>query len=210
MALSKKSITGLGAFLSCAVIAVSGFLVVKPSYDQSQSNLQELSTMQVETESKTVRLGVLEEGVENYDEIQAYVNTFLAYAPSYKDIESASRAISNSLVSGVSITSFNFGTEEAASEYPVPEASLENTESTPSNTGETAAGESAEGTAASGTFQRVPVEISVTANNYDSLSNYLDNLSQQERLIVVMSVSSAGNGENITATIKGYAFVYSR
>lgn len=212
MALSKKSITGLGTFLSCAVIAVSGFLVVKPSYDQSQNNLQELSTMQVETETKTIRLGVLEEGVENYDEIQAYVDTFLTYAPAYKDIESASRAISESLISGVSITSFNFGAEEAATEYPVPEASLENTEgSAPSNTGDSASAEGADGAAAaSGTFQRVPVEVSVTATNYDALSNYLDNLSQQDRLIVVMSVNSSGNGENITATIKGYAFIYSR
>lgn len=212
MALSKKSITGLGTLMSCAVIAISGFLVVKPGYDQSQTNKIELSSLQQETELKNDRLALLEEGVENYDEIQAYVDRFLQIAPGSKDVESASRAISNALVPGTTISSFTFGSPEASTEYAVPEASLSS-----ENTIEFSV-ESSEGgdTAASpGSLQRVPVEISVTSSDYANLSEYLDNLAQQDRLLTVVNVSSSGtsggDGEGlVSATIRGYAFIYAR
>lgn len=215
MALSKKSITGLGTLMSVAVIAISGFLVVKPSYDNAQDNRAELSTLQTETVSKTARLGLLEEGVENYDEIQAYVDTFLNYAPANKDIESASRAISNALVDGTEIVSFTFGSEEPTAAYPVPEASIEG-EAAPAAPVESDSSASGESTAAAGTLQRVPVEIAVTSSSYENLSEYLDSLAQQQRLLTVISVTSAGGavgaeGEGgVTATISGYVFVYAR
>ena len=212
MALSKKSITGLSAFLSCAVIAVSGLLVVKPAYDQAQLNREELSTMQTDTAIKEARLKTLEEGVENYEEIQAYIDTFLKYAPAEKDIESASRAISTALTPGTRIVSFTFGTEEAAAKYPVPEASLDGQSGTESS-GDTSASSGGDGETevTAGTFQRMPIEVQVTSESYEALSEYVDNLAQQERLVTVLSVNSSGGGENgVTATIKGYVFIYSR
>lgn len=211
MALSKKSITGLGTLMSCAVIAISGFLVIKPGYDQSQTNKIELSSLQQETELKNDRLALLEEGVENYDEIQAYVDRFLQIAPGSKDVESASRAISNALVPGTTISSFTFGSTEDSTEYAVPEASLSG-ESTLEFSVDASGGDTA---ASPGSLQRVPVEISVTSSNYANLSEYLDNLAQQDRLLTVVNVSSSGtsggDGEgSVSATIRGYAFIYAR
>lgn len=222
MALSKKSITGLGTLMSVAVIAISGFLVVKPSYEQAQDNRSELSTLQTETTTKTERLKVLEEGVDNYDEIQAYVDTFLKYAPANKDIESASRAISNAVVPGTNIVSFTFGSEEAATEYEVPKASIDggttaasSSSSSSSTTASTDASATGTSTASAGTMQRVPVEISVTSSSYENLSQYLDSLAQQQRLLTIISVASSGGAANaegggVSATINGYAFVYVR
>lgn len=212
MALSKKSITGLGTLMSVAVIAVSGFLVIKPAYEQAQTNNQEYSNLQIETSTKNARLSTLEEGVENYDEIQAYVDDFLVKAPSYKDVESASRAISTAVVPGITINSFNFGNEAPTSDYTVPKASLDAQPETTNleDSGSSNSEENAETASSAGSFQRIPIQIQVTANDYTNLSEYVDNLSKQDRLLTIVSITSAGDGEGITATIDGYAFIYTR
>lgn len=208
MALSKKSITGLGTVMSIAIIAVSGFFVVKPSYEQAQENVTELETMKVETQVKQTRLQTLEEGVDDYDDILAFVDRFLLSAPADEDIESASRAISDAVTPGIQIQSFTFGAPEPTSDYPVPEASLERSEPDSLDAGGSDASDA--GGASAGTFQRVPVQVTVSATSYAELSVYLDALANQNRLLTVLDVSGTNSTENVTATINGYAFIYAR
>lgn len=215
MAASRKSVRAVGMLMSTAVLAISGLLVVKPVYDDVTENQKELSSLEVVTDSKQSQLTVLEGGVSNYEEIRGYVDQFLGKVPPFKDIESASRAISTAAVPGVKIYSFTFGTEENIDEYPIPAPNLQEYVPPAGFDSTVVAAEDEEPTAVD-TYHRVPVEISVSASDYNTLSLYLNNLSQQDRLLTVLSVNSTregsadGKSSSISATIYAYAFVYAR
>lgn len=215
MARSRRTVRTIGALMSTAVIAISGLLVVKPLYDEVSDSKDELVSLQQTTDDKQAQLTTLENGVSNYEEIRNYVDNFLNTVSASKDIESASRSISSAAIPGISIVSFTFGTEENVEQYEVPSPSLQDY-SPPSGFSEDPAAEPAEGeeAAAVETFHRVPVQITVTASDYSTLATYLDNLSQQSRLLNVVSVTSTKTaGEEttqISATIYAYAFVYTR
>ena len=217
MAMGKNGVQAVGALLSIGVLAISGLFVAKPLYDDASESKAELSTMQQATADKQAQLTTLENGVDNYDEIQAYVDNFLNSVSSVKDLESASRSISSAAVPGITINSFDFGTEENIEASEVPEAvlgdytppagfdNLASSEGSSSEEGESASADS---------FHRIPIQIDVTATDYNTLSTYMDNLAQQKRLLNVVSVNSTKNSSSeateITATIYAYAFVYAR
>lgn len=219
MALSKKSITGLGVTLSAFALAMSGFFIFKPVYDQIGENQTSLENMKSITFAREMKVIQLEGGVENIEETKAFVNRFLQYAPRGKNIETISRAISESLVEGVTITSFNFGADENLEDYTVP---VSNLEGNPAPIDLDAAAKEAKRPVAEpkdgeepevekkDLFRRVPVVISLKAANYESFSNYVDSLAQQERLIVVMGLDSdkANPDEPLNATVYAYAFIY--
>lgn len=214
MAMGKQGIQAVGVMFSIGVLAISGLFVVKPLYDDATENKNELTTMQQATADKNSQLELLENGVDNYDEIQEYVNSFLNSVSSVKDIESASRSISSAAVPGINIVSFTFGTEENIEVHEVPEAVLgEYTPPTGFSNEPVTTSEGSE-PATVDSFHRIPVQIEVTAPDYSTLSTYMDNLSHQNRLLNVISVNSTRTtGEEsteITATVYAYAFVYAR
>jgi len=70
------------------------------------------------------------------------------------------------------------------------------------------AGPSTPGSVATSDFTRIPFTIAVTAQNYDILSDYINSLSDQPRLLSVISVSADRSDANaVSATIYAYAFV---
>lgn len=218
MSLSKKSAQGLGVILSASAILVSGIFVARPLYNQSTTNSTKLTSSTAQTEAKKTQLQVLENGVDNFEEIQEYVNNFLSSVPSDKDIESASRAISNSRTDGINISAFTFGNQESVKNYTVPKSKLGEYTSPfeIQDTSSSTEDSSSDGSSSTSGFQRVPVQITVSANSYSDLSQYLDELAQQPRSMSVISVSSArsgdteNNSEKIEATIYAYVFVYAR
>lgn len=201
--------------MSAAVVVVSGLFVVKPLYGDVNENKAELATLQAVTVEQEAELATLENGVSNYEEIQAYVSDFLNSVSTTKDVESASRSVSSAAVPGIRITSFSFGSAENITEHEIPTAVLSGY-TPPLGFGEIAVTEPVEGEVPETVeaFHRIPVEIAVTASDYPTLSTYVDNLSKQERLMNVLSVTSTKNsteeGSEITATIYAYAFVYVR
>jgi len=70
------------------------------------------------------------------------------------------------------------------------------------------AGPSTSGSSNSGGFTRIPFTITVSADSYDGLADYINSLSNQPRLLSVISVSAART-ESVTATVYAYAFVSS-
>lgn len=233
MALSKTSIQGIGVTLSVAVLAATGFFVAKPLYDSTTETKVSLEEQKIVTMSKTGKLAQLEKGVDNIEETQKFVDDFLVSAPSNKDVESVSRAISTALISGVKISSFNFGAGENIEAAEVPKAALgeyvapmELGDGTEAPAAAPAEGEEGAATGekkeALDTFQRVPVQITVNADSYKKLSEYVDELADQKRLVNVISVTStkggggtgmtgeAGSAGSVEATIYAYSFIYAR
>lgn len=223
MALTKKSIKGLGALLSITALAASGFLIVRPLYNQILDNQEQYENMQVVTLTKESKVAMLEAGVENVEETKAFVNRFLLYAPKAKNIETISRAISDAAVEGVTISTFNFGEPENLKDYEVPDPTLEGytppvdldaaararqeeqrAQAEASENGEVAPATTPEH------FQRIPTVITVNAADHATLAQYLDNLAQQDRLLVVVGIDTEKTDpeQPLSATIYAHAFMY--
>lgn len=217
MALNKLSVNSLGAIISVGVLAVSGFLIIQPLNASTETNTQNLNQAKTLTISKTAKLKKLEAGVSDFEQAKADTIRFLEQATSTKDIESASRSISKSLTKGVKLTSFQFGEPEAVDVLPEPTASLSGY-TTPIQFGGKApakakgADGAAAPTASAKGFQRVPVQVVVTAKSYNDLSKFLDSIADQKRLLSVVAVdSSKGSFEGeVKATVSAYAFVYAK
>lgn len=221
--LSKTSIQGIGVTLSVAVLAVTGIFVAKPLYDSTNETKVSLEEQKMVTVSKTGKLAQLEKGVGNIEETQKFVDEFLVSAPNTKDVESASRAISTALISGVNIISFTFGSEENIVAAEVPKATLGEYVPPVELSDGAAAAPPAEGEkeTALETFHRIPMQITVSADSYKKLSEYVDELANQKRLVNVVSVNStkgggsevageSSGGGSVEATIYAYAFVYTK
>lgn len=220
--LSKTSIQGIGVTLSVAVLAVTGMFIAKPLYDSTNETKITLEEQKMVTVSKTGKLAQLEKGIENIEETQKFVDDFLVSAPNNKDVESASRAISKALISGVKISSFTFGAEENIKESEVLKAALGEF-TPPMELSDAAAGAEApaegEKKEALETFHRMPMQITVNADSYKKLSEYVDKLADQKRLVNIVSVSSTSgaagvegesSGGSVEATIYAYSFIYTR
>lgn len=224
--LSKTSIQGIGVTLSVAVLAVTGLFIAKPLYDSTNETKITLEEQKMVTVSKTGKLAQLEKGVENIEETQKFVDDFLVSAPNNKNVESASRAISKALISGVKISSFTFGAEENIKESEVPKAALgeftppmELSDAAPAAPAEGEATAEGEKKEALETFHRMPMQITVNADSYKKLSEYVDKLADQKRLVNIVSVSSTSgaagvegesSGGSVEATIYAYSFIYTR
>lgn len=209
--LSKTSISGLGGLLSLAVLLGAFFLGISPLMERTDSAEMELQTAEGLTVAKTFNLQNLQQGAVDIDNAQSTVDNYENIIADSVDIESASRAISSAQTSGVDIVSFTFGNPEPIEPREEPTASLDSFASPFETSGEVTEdtsedGETAEGEGNTTTgVQRVPVIISADANNQSSLTEYVNQLSQQDRLIFVTAIDSTVS-ERTTATIYGYAF----
>jgi len=151
------------------------------------------------------------------------------------DIESASRAIAASLPEGVKLESFDFGAVQQVSDLQMTpptisgftpptefagggaaDAAAAAPEPTNEQDAVEGAGGEVENLADSGPqavdpsapidgFNRIPFTIEVSAGSYTELAEYLNSLSDQPRLMSVVSVDSS-RADAVTATIYAFAF----
>lgn len=210
MNLSKGSVKGLGVLASAVLVLGTGAIIINPLLEQRNENISNLTSLKTITETKKANLSRLSSGAVNFEEASKVGENFLRIVPKDKNIESASRAISEALVPGVTITSFTFGSEEAAGAITLPKASLEGYKPPASfavATGPTAAKAPAAAAGSSTTLNRLPMTISVSATNYQSLSAYIDQLSKEDRLVSVISINASNKVGNVSADIYAYAFI---
>lgn len=212
MNLSKKSVKGLGVLISGALLASTGFFLINPIVDQRTESLEELKSLKLITETKKTNLTRLANGAVNFEEASRVGNDFVKKVPKTKDIESASRAISEALVPGVSITSFTFAAEEPAKKNELPPVVI-GTYAPPASFAASdapAASSSKEVKPAAGSkiaLNRLPMTINVSADNYQKLSQYINSLADRNRLVSVISISAKGKDGKVTADIYAYAFI---
>jgi hypothetical protein len=213
MNLSKASIKGLGILVSGVLVFGTGLFVVNPLLEQRSSNVSSLQTLQKITETKQTNLTRLSKGAVNYEEAFRVGNNFQKIVPKSKDIESASRAISDAIVPGVTITSFTFNPEEPVSENKLPSVSLEAYKPPASFAqGSSASTSSSNKSAApasgsSSTLNRLPLIVSVSASSYQKLAEFTDKLSKEDRLLSVISISANNKDTTVKADIYAYAFI---
>lgn len=219
MALQKTSIRALGVLSSIAVAAGCAFFVVSPLMDQADDSREQLAQTQVATKAKEKRLSELKEGSNNLEAVKSEVDTFQSVIPKFRDVESASRSISQATAdsSGISLISFKFGAEENVEALKEPTTSLDGIQP-PFEDVESQAEVSSkddEEEATLDVFRRVPLIISVQANSYNELAAYLDNLAHQKRFLAIASVKSSGGTSSfsdgaspLSVTIYGYSYVY--
>lgn len=216
MALTSKSLGGLAALASIALCATTYFAVINPLNEQTAKGKQELSTVLDTTTFQQAKLAKIKNGAVDVEKATSEVTKFLTLAPNNLDIESMSRAISNSVEGGIKLQSFNFGSISAVTDNKPP---------TPSLTKQKAAGGSNSSTSSSGgstdasgsakdLFSQIPITITVSASSYEALAEYMDNLAAQPRLVNVQQFTSNGsNGGDaksggVTSTITALAYIY--
>jgi hypothetical protein len=221
MNLSKASVKGLGVLVSGVLIFSTGTFIINPLIEQRTENVEALKSMQKITETKKANLTRLSNGAVNFQEAFEAGSNFEKIVPKYKDIESASRAISEAITPGVTITSFTFGSEEPVAQNVTPTASIDgyrppasfsqgsskssSSKSSSDKGAKPATGSS--GTGSSSTLNRLPMTISVSAESYQKLSEYTDQLSKEDRLLSVISISGSSKEGNVKADIYAYAFI---
>jgi hypothetical protein len=208
MNMSKASVKGAGLLVSTAFILTTGFLVVNPLIEQRSASLSELQSMEKITESKQLNLTRLQAGAVDFEQARNDGDLFARLVSKEKDIESASRAISEAIISGITIISFNFNPEEPVAAHTLPVVSLEGYKPPASFGKSSGSASSAASPKSENGLNRVPMMISVSASSYSKLSEYIDSLSKQERLVSVISVSANSLAEGqVKADIYAYAFV---
>lgn len=217
MALSKLSVKSLGVVACLGIASVASFAVISPINASAKDNSSQLETARTTTLAKETKLAQLQAGAVNFEQAKKDVEAFLKMTSSTQDVERASRSVSKAVSSGIKIDSFNFGDPEAITPLPNPEASLGGYTSPVIIGGDSSGkasnkGSSNEANAPAGAFQRVPIQVTITASSYLKLADYLDSLGKQERLLNVVSVDSnkGSTDADVKATISGYAFVYAR
>lgn len=205
MALSSKSIAGIGSAISIGLIGITAVVMIYPLNTDDQKT--ELESLRSQTQVQQLRLKDLTAGSANLEELQSYAQNYNNIVPQSVDIESLSRSISNA-ATNVKITAFDFGAPESVDKVDSPKASLASFEA-PFDIADPSSA-SAENTEKPTTgLQRVPVIITVEAGSVGDISNYLDSLANQSRLIYVMDVTSQLDNTSgaITATIYAYGYI---
>lgn len=233
MAIGRQATNVLGSVLALGILAGAAFGVAVPILSEKSSNETQLTDAKQLNASYVQRLAQFSSEAQSPELQQATSNLeeFKQLVPGSIDIESASRAIADSLPSGVKLGSFNFGSPQQVSSLKVDPPKLNGftaptefaqvgggdtgTTSTgpsdSSSSSSTGGSDSSTGTGASATtsgFTRIPFTIEVTAGSYDQLAEYLNQLSNEPRLITVVSVDSS-RAESVTAKIYAYAFANS-
>jgi len=233
MAMGKRTVNSLGVLGVALVLGGAYFGVAAPILAQKNSVGIELQQAQQIGTSYENKLTSFENGEsDRTKQATDLMALFEGLVTDSIDIESASRAIATSLPSGVTLSSFTFGPAQpvssiagdplALSGFTAPAdfgAAGDGTAAAPAATGtESDAVESAgaaqtpaEGTqgidpnAPTAGFNRVPFTIEVSAASYAELSAYLNSLSEQPRLMSVVSVDST-RSDTVSATIYAYAY----
>lgn len=227
MAMGRQATNILGSLGVAVILAGAYFGVAAPILNSTRSNTEELQTARTVGNSYVQQLNQFKNNAQSPELQQATqsLEEFKQLVPGSIDIESASRAIAGSLPSGVKLGAFNFGAAEQVSSLKLTSPSLSgftapqgfgggdssssssSTSSSSSSSSTSSTEAPASGTATNG-FTRIPFTITVTAGSLSELSEYLNQLSDQPRLISVVSVDST-NGESVSATIYAYAFTNS-
>lgn len=230
MAIGKNTVNAIGAVTATAILAGAYLGVAAPLLEDKKSN--ETQMIQAESMGKGYanKLSEFKGGKSQaVEEATKTMNVFQRLVTKSIDVESASRAIAASLPSGVSLVSFDFGSAQSVSKmsgsamniggYAAPsEFSGTSKGKTPKaqnqsdavtnaggSTDKTAGPKAIDPNAPIVGFNRIPFTIKVSANNYDDLAKYLDEISNQSRLMNVVSVDSSRT-DKVSATI--YAFAY--
>lgn len=228
MELSKGATKGIGALTLVAVLAAAGFLVIKPQIDEAIELQSQTAEMRDMTDVREIRLSKLEAEKSNLDALSLEVNDLLLRITSDKKVTDIAGAVVAALPPGVNLESFshgpldpaqpNFKTPLVALEAIEAPFTLEKVEAQTSAPAEAAEGEdvveapvvepevAVEVTPA---FAGAPFIITVRASSFESLTNFMDVMQYQKRLITVVAVTSGAGDGGIRATIYAYAFASS-
>lgn len=235
MAMGKRTVNSLGVLGVALVLGGAYFGVAAPILSGKNAIELELQQAQQLGSSYEAKLLSFENGDSDATRAATdTMELFDGLVPDSLDIESASRAIAASLPSGVKLESFTFGATQQVSTFtgsplgltgftaptefaagdpaaaaPAPAAGEQDAVATANGTAAAPTAEVAQGVdpnAPAAGFNRIPFTISVSAGSYAELSAYLNSLSEQPRLMSVVSVDS-NRSDAVTATI--YAFAYS-
>ncbi len=227
MELSKNTIKGLGALTLVGIFAASGFFVVKPQIEGAMELSSQTADAEDLNEMRQLRLVKLQTESENIDTLTAEVNDLLLRIPSEKNVTDIAGAVIEAMPPGVRLESFRHGAlEVGAPAITLPEASITDTDpffelvdpnaapAAPEEDAEEGEEDAAPAREPEPTADEVvpalataPFILTVRASSYESLTNFIDIMQFQKRLLVVGAVeSSAEDGGEINATIYAYAF----
>lgn len=229
---NNRTVNSLGVLAVAAILGGTYFGVVSPILAEKSSIELEIAQAEMIGQNYSTKLTNFQNG--DSDESKAATDVmelFQGLVPETMDIESASRAIAASLPSGVKLDSFDFGAPTQVAPFKgspmsisgfaapsqftstgvVPPAPAETTqEDAVKNAGgseQPAAGgdQAVNPNAATSGFQQIPFTIQVSASSYSELAEYLNSLSDQPRLMSVVSVDST-RSDSVSAKIYAFAF----
>lgn len=234
MAMGKRTVNSLGVIAAAIILGGVYFGVASPILTQKAATEIELEQAKLIGQNYATKLSEFQGGqTDKTLAATQTMELFQGLVSESIDIESASRAIAASLPSGVKLDSFDFGSAQQVSSLQLtpltisgftPPAEFSGTApgaaQAPAAKNQQDAVKGAGGSkenlapAANGAvdpsalisgFNRIPFTIKVTADSYGELSEYLNSLSQQPRLMSVVSIDTS-RSTSVSATIYAFAF----
>lgn len=237
MNMSESTIKGVGALVLLGVIAAGSFLVVKPQLEEALSLQSQTTDMKTQTDLRSDRLNLVQVRANEFDTIAEDVDNLLSRITPDKFVTNIAAAVVNALNEDVRLTSFTHGElDPSQPNFTAPKVTIEDlplpfdVSAAPSGGGasssESPSGdEEAEGAPPSGLASSenpanpgqnsaavprlagAPFVLTVDANSYSALMNYVNSLQVQQRVITVLSVVASTEGDGgVSGTIYAYAF----
>lgn len=231
MDLSKNTVIGLGSLIIAGVVVGGSLLVIKPQLESASELQVSIADAKTEASNKQLKLDNLIVKQEEIVAIQSNVDNLIIAIPSENEVGTIGEAVANSINAiggGVRLDSFSYGATEDFKAVDAPTVSLSEPVAPFTASGGGAGGQTAppptneDGTdadsenpiattpeAKASSFKRIPITLSISANSFTDMTNYIDTLSSQQRLLYIQTVVSNASSNNggITATIYGYGFV---
>ena len=212
MQLTKKTTQGLGVVILVAVFAASGLLVIKPQIDNAVSLQDNTSMVTDATAVRQARLVKLKTENANIDKLTNNVNDLLLRIPDSKNVTEIAGAVVNAMPPGVYLDSFSHGPlDPKMPKFTTPLVDLKPLEPPivltivkPLTSGPTKVI-----VPVIPPLAGAPFILTVRASSFEALSNFIDVMQNQKRLLTVTALTSTSIKGDIQATIYAYAFASS-
>lgn len=220
MKLTKNGIRAVGLLVLIGIFAIVGFFVIKPQVESALKLMSDTSAVNDATAIRELRLAELQNESENIDQLRSDVDQLLATIPSAKNVTSVAGAVIDSMPAGVQLKSFSHGDLIPAGPNFAPAdislsgigtpLNLENEKKTQSEKDPAATDDSntdkQESSVEVPVFAAAPFIIQVEASRMEVLTEFLDNMQNQDRLITVLATNAGYANGVVDATIYAYAF----
>lgn len=225
MNLNQGTIKAIGSLTLLAVIAAGSFLVVKPQLEEAMSLQSQTTDMKTQTSLREDRLIIVQTRADEFDSLAEQVDFLLGRVTPDKNVTDIAGAVVNALIPGIDLMSFSHGELDPTQpkysppavtlkDFPIPfdlsKPSGGGAASSSSSAGASSVNPANPGETGGNTVPKLaaaPFVLTVVAQDYQTLMNFVNVLQSQKRVITVLSVSSNmdGNG-TVQATIYAYAF----
>lgn len=204
----------VGALL---LLLLGWLLLISPQRSQVASINEEIATTEQQTQSLIAKANALRKQADELAQMQASLAALSSKLPDQAGVDSLIRQIdAANQASGLQIQSFSVspaqpleipGAAEAAAAAPAAAAPAEGESPDTAAAASEAASAGAAAAALATSLEYIPVTIEFTKGSYSTYLNYLNQIENLSRALLVTSVTLSGEGAELAMSIQAQIFV---